>query len=415
MLDTLLELPFALNRHREAPLLEERLAFLEYLQERGTSRAALRNVSGQLLHVIDLLKLETLRNVSVGEVKEAARRWGARQRRKARARTYVRTEIYFEYVANKWLRFTGRLKSPSTPVTWFTDHLQDFARWMTEEQGLSPLSVRSHCWKASTFLTWFAERHTCLLPVRLQDVDEFLTLKGTGSWNRTSVSVAAQALRAFFRHAERRGWCKAGIAGAIQGPRRYVHEGLPDGPTWEEVQRLLHGIEGSSPSALRARAVLLLFAIYGLRSGEVSRLLLSDFDWSAETFLVTHSKRGGKQPYPLQHEVGEAVLAYVVKGRPRTGSRHVFLTLHAPYRSVSPASLWALTSRRLKAAGIQCRRSGPHCLRHACATHLLQEGVSLKEIGDLLGHRSAMSTGIYAKVDIAMLRRVADFDLGGLL
>jgi len=415
MLDTLLELSFALDRHRDAPLLEERLAFLKYLQERGTSRAALRNVSGQLLHVIDLLKLEMLRDVEMSDVKEAARRWGEQQRTNARARSYVRTESYFEYVAKKWLRFAGRLKSPPTPRTWFTDHLEDFARWMTDEQGLSPLSVRSHCWKTSTFLTWFAERHTCLMPVRLQDVDEFLTLKGTGSWSRTSVSAAAQALRAFFRHAERRGWCKAGIAGAIQGPRRYVHEGLPDGPTWEEVQRLLLGIKGSSPSALRARAVLLLFAIYGLRSGEVSRLLLSDFDWLAETFLVTHSKRGGRQPYPLQHEVGEAVLEYVVKCRPRTGSRHVFLTLHAPYRSVSPASLWALTSRRIKAAGIKCRRSGPHCLRHACATHLLQEGVSLKEIGDLLGHRSAISTGIYAKVDISMLRRVADFDLGGLL
>jgi integrase/recombinase XerD len=415
MLDTLLELPFALNRHQEAPLLEERLAFLKYLQERGTSRAALRNVSGQLLHVIDLLKLETLRDVEMGEVKEAARRWGKQQRTNARARTYVRTESYFEYVAQKWLRFAGRLKTRSKPRAWFTDHLEDFARRMMEEQGLSPLSVRSHCWKASTFLTWFTARHTCLSRVRLQDVDEFLTLKGIDSWNRTSVSVAAQALRAFFRHAERRGWCKAGIAGAIQGPRRYVHEGLPHGPTWEEVQQLLHGIEGRSPSALRARAILSLLAIYGLRSGEVSRLQLSDFDWSAETFLVTHSKRGGRQPYPLQHEVGGAILEYITKARPRTECRHLFVTLHVPYRSVAATSLWAMTSRRLKAAGIRCRRSGPHCLRHACATHLLQEGVSLKEIGDLLGHRSAMSTGIYAKVDISMLRRVADFDLGGLL
>jgi integrase/recombinase XerD len=415
MLDTLLELPFALNRHQEAPLLEERLAFLRYLQERGTSRAALRSVSGQLLHVIDLLKLETLRDVSVDEIKQASGRWGERQRTNARARTYVRTESYFEYVAKKWLRFAGRLKSPPASVPWFTDHLEDFARRMTEEQGLSPLSARSHCWKASKFLTWFTARHTCLSRVRPQDVDEFLTLKGADCWNRTSVSVAAQALRAFFRHAELRGWCKAGIAGAIQGPRRYVHEGLPDGPTWEEVQRLLHGIEGNSPSALRARAVLSLFAIYGLRSGEVSRLLLSDFDWSAETFLVTHSKRGGRQPYPLQREVGEAILQYITKARPRTECRHLFVTLHVPYRSVAATSLWVMTSKRLKAAGISCRRSGPHCLRHACATHLLQEGVSLKEIGDLLGHRSAMSTGIYAKVDISMLRRVADFDLGGLL
>ena len=415
MLDTLLELPFALNRHRDAPLLEERLAFLKYLQERGTSRAALRNVSGQMLHVIDLLKLETLRDVELGEVKEAARRWGEEQRANVRARTYVRTESYFEYVAKKWLHFAGKLKSPLTPRIWFTDYLEDFARWMTEEQGLSSLSVRSHRWKASRFLTWFAERHAGLADVRLQDVDEFLILQGSTRWNRTSVTVAAQALRSFFRHAERRGWCKHGIAEGIAGPRRYVHEGLPEGPTWAEVQRLLEGIQGKSASALRARAILSLFAIYGLRSGEVSRLLLSDFDWSAETFAVTHSKRGGTQRYPLQHEVGEAILEYITKARPRTACRHLFVTLHMPHRRVETSSLWRLTSHRLKTAGILCRRSGPHCLRHACATHLLQEGLSLKEIGDLLGHRSAMSTGIYAKVDITMLRRVADFDLGGLL
>jgi len=242
-----------------------------------------------------------------------------------------------------------------------------------------------------------------------------LILQGSTRWNRTSVTVAAQALRSFFRHAERRGWCRAGIAEGIAGPRRYVHEGLPEGPTWTEVQRLLEGIQGKSASSLRARAILLLFAIYGLRSGEVSRLLLSDFDWSAETFAVTHSKRGGTQRYPLQHEVGEAILDYITEARPRTDCRHLFVTLHMPHRRVETSSLWMLTSRRLKAAGILCRRSGPHSLRHACATHLLQEGLSLKEIGDLLGHRSAMSTGIYAKVDITMLRRVADFDLGGLL
>lgn len=415
MLETLLERSFSLNRHRNGPLLAERVAFLEYLQEQGTRRTALRNVSGQLLHVVRLLKLETMRDVGIVEIKEAARRWAEQQRSNPKAHSYDKTASYFEYVAKKWLCFAGKLKSPQTPRTWFTDHLEDFAGWITEEQGLSPLSVRSHRWKASRFLTWFAERHPCLVSVRLQDVDEFLILQGSTSWNRTSVTVAAQALRSFFRHAQRRGWCRAGIAEGIVGPRRYVHEGLPEGPTWPEVQRLLEGVKGTSASALRARAVLSLFAVYGLRSGEVSRLLLSDFDWTAETFLVTHSKRGGTQPYPLQHDVGEAILAYITKVRPRTSCRHLFVTLHMPHRRVETSSLWRLTSQRLKAAGILCRRSGPHSLRHACATHLLQEGLSLKEIGDLLGHRSAMSTGIYAKVDITMLRRVADFDLGGLL
>jgi integrase/recombinase XerD len=69
----------------------------------------------------------------------------------------------------------------------------------------------------------------------------------------------------------------------------------------------------------------------------------------------------------------------------------------------------------MQTAGIRCRRRGPHCLRHACATHLLEKGASLKEIGDLLGHRDFRSTSIYAKVHLQQLRRVADFDLGGLL
>ena len=414
MLEKLLERPFFLNRHREAPLLPEREAFLERLSEQGTSRPALRNLSGEMLHVIRLLKLETLRDVDLAEIGDAARRWARQQRSNPKARSYDRSASYFAYVAKKWLRFLGRLKTPATPCGRFTNELQDFAIWMREERGLSPHSVRSHCWKASKFLTWFEERHPSLSSVRLRHVDEFLAMKGAAGWDRRSVAVAAQALRAFFRHAERRAWCKAGIAKGIEGPRIYVHEGLPEGPAWADVRRLLKDVKGDRPSAIRARAILSLFAIYGLRSGEVSRLLVSDFDWRTETFLVNHSKRGGAQWYPLQYEVGEAVLEYVTKARPRTACRYLFLTLNPPYRSVGPSSLWALTSERLKAAGIRCRRSGPHCLRHACATHLLQQGASLKEIGDLLGHRSSLSTAIYAKVDITMLRRVADFDLGGL-
>ena len=181
------------------------------------------------------------------------------------------------------------------------------------------------------------------------------------------------------------------------------------------MQRLLEGVTGNSVVALRARAVLLLLTVYGLRSGEISRLLLSDFDWREETFTVNHSKRGGVQKFPLQREVGDAILEYVRRARPRTSCRNLFLTLHPPYRRIGYTSIWRITSTRLDAAGIQCHRRGPHALRHACATHLLEQGASLKEIGDLLGHRDFNSTRIYAKVHLQQLRLVADFDLGGLL
>lgn len=414
MLDAFLEHPFFLNRHRQAPLLKERESFLSHLQQQGTSRKAIRNLSSELLNVVRLLKLNEMRDVSLEEIQRAARRWARQQRSNPRARSYGNSARFFTYAAKKWLRFHGRLKLPSAPPMRFADQLSDFVRYMTEEQGLSPFSVRSHCWKTSKFLEWFGERHRSLARARLEDVDEFLAMKGTRGWNRRSVSVAVQALRAFFRYAQIRGWCAPDFAKGIQGPRIYKYEGLPEGPSWEEVRRLLKSVKGPDQDVLRARAILLLLAIYGLRSGEVSRLMLSDFDWRKEVFLVNHSKRGGPQRYPLQREVGNAILQYLKRGRPRCACRHLFVTLNPPYRPLGAGALWELTSRRIRATGIQCRRTGPHALRHACATRLLQRGASFKQIGDLLGHRSLESVGIYAKVDLPALRAVAALDLGGL-
>ena len=415
MLNAFLERPFFLNRHRQAPLLKERESFLSHLQQQGTSRKALRNLSGELLQVVRLLKLGEMRDVALEEIRRAARCWARQQRANPKAHSYGSSASFFTYAAKKWLRFHGRLKLPIAPPMCFADQLSDFARYMTEEQGLSPYSVKSHCSKTSKFLEWFGERHRLLARVSVEDVDEFLAMKGAAGWNRKSVSVAAQALRAFFRYAETRGWCAAGFAKGIQAPRIYQYEDVPEGPTEKEVRQLLRSVKGSSQAALRTRAILMLFAVYGLRSGEVSRLQLSDFDWRQEVFVVNHSKGGGSQRYPLQHEVGDAILHYLREARPRCACRQLFVTLHPPYRPVGTSTLWLITSSRIKAAGLRFRHTGPHSLRHACATRLLLQGVSFKEIGDMLGHRGLESVGIYAKVDLNALRAVANLDLGGLL
>jgi integrase/recombinase XerD len=286
---------------------------------------------------------------------------------------------------------------------------------MEVEQGLSPVSISSHRWKTSKFLDWFENRHRLLSSATLDDVDEFLAFKAENGWNRESVSTASQALRSFFRHAERRRWCKPGIAAGIQGPKIYQAAGLPEGPTWDDVRRVLQSSKGSSPAAIRARAILLLVAVYGLRSGEVRRLLLGDIDWQTETFVVTHSKRGGSQLYPLRRDVGDAVLKYMTKARPRTACRNVFVTLRPPYRPLNASTMYCIACTHLNRVGIRCPKKGPHSLRHACATHLLAQGASFKEIGDILGHRKTDSAGVYAKVDLNALRTVAKVSLGGLL
>jgi site-specific recombinase XerD len=93
----------------------------------------------------------------------------------------------------------------------------------------------------------------------------------------------------------------------------------------------------------------------------------------------------------------------------------VFLTLKAPFGPLSSGVLYDVVSDRLRPLALPLRHHGPHTLRHACATHLLAAGFSMKEIGDHLGHRKVDTTRVYAKVDLGGLRQVANFALGELL
>lgn len=417
MLKDLLRLkhPFYIARQENAPLLGEREAFLQHLLQQGTTVPAARCVSWQMLNVIRLLKLTQLREVRTAEVDEAAQTWAQQQRSNPLAHSYKHSSTYFSYVAKKWLRFAGMLKDPPIARSRFADEIHQFVTWMVKERGLSVMTARSHRSKVSVFLKWYVGRHRSLAAVRLKDLDDFLIYKGRHGWSRKSAVGYVNALRSFFRYAEQHDWCKPGLAQGIISPRLYVHEGLPEGPEWSQVQQLLRSRSGDGAAALRARAVLRLLAVYGLRSGEVCRLKLSDFNWRSETFTVNHSKRGGAQIYPLQREVGDAIVAYIRDARPRSVCPNLFLTLNPPYRAIGSSALWKITNRSMQAVGVRCRRRGPHSLRHACATHLINQGASLKEIGDLLGHRDSRSTTIYAKVHLKQLRRVADFDLGGLL
>ena len=158
----------------------------------------------------------------------------------------------------------------------------------------------------------------------------------------------------------------------------------------------------------------MLLAIYGLRANEVSTLRLEDIDWEHDLISVSRTKQRRSQTYPLSAVVGEAIIRYLKMARPISSRREVFLTFKAPLRPITQGLLHQSISKHMKALGIHPPHTGPHSLRHACAAHLVHQGFSLKEIGDHLGHRSSVSTRIYAKVDLPALREVGAFDLGGV-
>jgi len=152
-----------------------------------------------------------------------------------------------------------------------------------------------------------------------------------------------------------------------------------------------------------------------MRSGEVAALCLDQIDWAGHTLRLFRLKRRQPQIFPLVPSIAEALARYIDTVRPPCHRPEVFLCMHAPRRPLKAGSIFNVANRRFVALGIEAAHRGGHALRHACATRLLAEGLSLKEIGDHLGHRSTSATSTYAKVNIAALREVAAFDLGDVL
>jgi len=410
--DQLFKQPCALSRQRNAPLASERASFLAQCAEDGAAPGSLVRLARELLVIVQELDLANNDMITPLAIEAAADRWARQQKRRHRAQTARWSRIFFQQTATNWLRFLGRLSIPEPKP--FASLVEHFANDLQHERGLSSATIANYQWHIERFLTWFSIQQRIFAEVSAADIDVFLACQGA-HWCRVSIATSAKALRAFFRYAEAQQWCRAGIAAAIESPRLFRDETLPAGPAWEDVQQIIPPGDTKQPRAIRDRAILLLFVVYGLRSGEVAKLQLEDIDWALEQLTVTRTKQHRAQIYPLTHAVGSAIVRYLQEVRPGCGRRDVFLTLKAPFRPLSAGGLYHLTRSRFDRLGIQTPHRGPHALRHACACHLLAKGFSFEAISDHLGHQSLNSTRHYARVDLTGLREVARFDMGGLL
>lgn len=402
-----------IKRHCEAPLRSEREQYLKHLLEHGYRASWVAETAMYMLHIIRVLDLKELRVVGLEEIEKAANIWAEYRGpfRDTRHLHYGSPKMFMK-VARNWLRFHGKLGLPLESP--FLEQIRLYSHSLEVHQGLASATVRGYSNRAHLFLKWLAAQEGDLQTLSMVDIDKFLAAKAADGWKPRGIVTQGMAMRSFFRFAEMQGWCRPDLWLSIHGPRISKYNSRPMGPTWEQVRQLLKLAEGAEAEQLRAKALLLLFTVYGLRSQEVIDLRLDDFDWRSEVFTVHRAKRGGIQQFPIQYEVGEAILNYVRHARPRVDDRHLFLGERRPWGPLRHDSVWRTASRRLRKLGIELDHVGAHSLRHACATRLLQKGTSLKEIADFLGHRDMNSVSIYAKHDIRNLRKVAAFSLAGL-
>ena len=230
----------------------------------------------------------------------------------------------------------------------------------------------------TTFLRRFCARCRALADVTIATIDRAVNENNARDGRprcRATIRTHADALRAFFRFAEARGWSRPGLAALIVAPRVYRDAALPVGPSPEEQRRLLATTEGGHPADLRDRALVLTLSAYGLRAGEARGIQLDDIDWQAQTLRVRRPKTGSTDLFPLSRRVGGAIARYLHEARPPTNIRALFLSLKAPARPLSASGISSVIRSRMQRCGIDCPRRGAHALRHAFAQRLLGRGL----------------------------------------
>ncbi|MBD3775249.1 MAG: tyrosine-type recombinase/integrase [Betaproteobacteria bacterium] len=408
--------PRAAEKHRAAPLAEPRARYLRHLKEIGTSRATLRKCANDHLNLVRLLNVQEGDRISVQDIDAATAIWsqpnGRRCDRAATAKTRQRFVSHCVDLVRylDWVEEVEEIRHP------YHAEVRIFEGWLRNERGLAEATIDGYCRAADHFLVWLAGRGTLLDAIQMADIDEVIAVEhGRGAWNLRTIHDFAQRLRPFFGFAEKRGWCRPGLAAGIMVPRFMADETVPKGIKRDDVERLLVSVQGERSVDKRDRAILMLFVTYGLRAGEVAGLRLDDLDWENGMLRVRCPKPGRTHLWPLSPTVGNAILRYIRGARPSGFGRSLFFTSRSPTRPLGTKALGKMVRERLAGIGVVTGRRGPHALRHAAAQHLLDQGMSMKVIGDFLGHRDPSSTAIYAKVNLAALREVAALDLEGLV
>jgi integrase/recombinase XerD len=412
MFEKILSRRFHLNRHRNGLYAEERERYLALLMEEGRSRSILKAVTTLLYCMAERLPLDRA-TVTPTQIEAAARQWSSAL---GGCESYRHNmERWFVFHATNWLRMLGRLQEPVLRLPFATE-LDAFLQFEQQERGFADASLEREKRCLRRFLNWAAVQIKTLHKVTPEDISRYFGWQATQRrWKRTTISVHVTALRNFFRFAQSMSWCVPDLAATIDAPRIYRLERLPRGPQWDDVERLLATSSGNTPNDIRDHAMLLLLTVYGLRSGEVRHLRLDDIDWEQEVVRVRRPKQRKTQRYPLLRAVGDAILRYLREVRPRCSRREVFVTRVQPFRPLTAPGFGTMVRKRLLRLGLTLPCYGPHALRHSCATHLLAEGFTLKDVADHLGHVSLAATQMYAKTDIGALREVGQLDLSGLV
>lgn len=305
------------------------------------------------------------------------------------------------------LRAQGAIALPTVSTIPVDVELLHYDEYMEHARGLAPktrdmaLRIVGRLLRAR-----FGDDVVDIAAIKPQHVRSFFAQQAELYSKPTNAGSVVASLRGYFRYRASLGDLVHSLIGAVSYPANWTLSTLPKTLTAEEVEQLVGSLGQSGRTMRRADAIVRCALDLGLRSGEVARLSLNDIDWRASTITLRRTKGRREDVLPLPATTGEAIAAYLKHERPKTTNRDIFVRNAAPRdEPVGPDLVRKTIRQAYGRAGLPYTRS--HLLRHTMANRLLASGSSLKEVADVLRHRSLNTTMIYAKIDSRKLAEVA--------
>jgi len=305
------------------------------------------------------------------------------------------------------LRAQGAVAPPTARTTPVTEELRRYDEYMDHVRGLAP-KTRSIALRivSRLLVSRFGSDAVNIAAIKPDHVRNFFAQQAKLYSKPANAGTVVATLRGYFRYRTSLGDAVHGLVGVLSYPANWQLSSLPKTLTAEEVEHLVSSLGKPGRSMRRADAIVRCALDLGLRSGEVARISLDDIDWRAGTITLRHTKSRREDVLPLPVATGKAISAYLTHERPTTSNRAVFVRHVAPRdQPVGPDLVRKTIRQAFMRAGLPYTRS--HLLRHTMANRLLAGGSSLKEVADVLRHRSLNTTLIYAKLDSRNLVEVA--------
>ncbi len=284
--------------------------------------------------------------------------------------------------------------------------LAGYDRHIVEVGGLAEATcLYRHRYAREFLLSRPVDPHLGLSDLKAGELMSYVAKKAR-SRKPASARVLAVSLRSFIAYLEWEGWCSRGLAKAIPKVAVWPHETLPKHLNPQQCQRFLRSFDRSTGVGRRDFAMALCLLELGLRASEVSAAKIRHIDWRNGIIHIPENKQLRERVIPLPMQVGRAMVAYLKRGRPRSGSDRLFLRHRIPFgQPLEAHHVRGAIRRAFQRCGIGA--TGTHVLRHTFATRLHRKGTSLKVVADWLGHRSIDTTSRYARVNLEELRTVA--------